>query len=62
MGDLKYIVKFDDGSHIMTNSIFDYAVLNGIGDSLSIGKILFKVWVIISIFIILFSLFCALLN
>lgn len=62
MGDFKYIVKFSDGSHIMTDSIFDYAALNGIGDYLSIGKVFFKVWVIMSILIILFSLFCALMN
>ena len=62
MSDLKYIVRFDDGSHIMTDSIFDYAILNNGGCSISLIKVFLKVWLVGIIIIMLFGLICFLMK
>jgi hypothetical protein len=62
MSDLKYIVRFDDGSHIMTDSIFDYALLNNDGCSISLINVFFKAWLVGIVIIMLFGLICLLMK
>ena len=58
MSDFKYIVSFDDGSHIMTDSFFDYVVINK-GDSYSgLGTFLLKVFLVAFVVVMLLALVC----